>query len=261
MRHLGYFDPETSVRAMNLIGIPVLVAYILCMFVAPWVIGSWLYVQSVWHHWQALNVGMLAFLSSVIAFNMTRYNSERQRDRDFTAAKAFLPEALSELNSYFMESADLLSEAWRKRNSFDDHGRVQIESPVPRLPERYKEVFAQCIRYANPPQGKYLAYILNKLQIHHSRIKELKDSFGPDSNMLVIPQNIISYLYCLGELMALKNRLYGYARNLEPFDGSHLKWDDFHNAYANLNIFPDDYDDLIGFTKRAIERKQSDRGT
>lgn len=261
MRKLGYFNPEQYVRAINWFGIPVLLLYLISMFVLPWFFGSWDYVQSVWRDWQGLNVGMLALLSSVIAFNMSRYNDERQRERDFASAKAFLPESLSELMGYMRESGTLISEVWEKRNSFDNYKRVPLESRIPNLPKRYKVVFAECIKVADPSVGQYLAYILTRLQIHHARMKELKASYAPNSGMLIIPDKIVSYAYCLGELTALVNRLFDYARGLEEFNGSHLVWEDFHNAYANLDIYPDQFDDLIGFTKRAIGRKQSGNDT
>lgn len=56
-------------------------------------------VQSIWHHWQALNVGMLAFMSSLVTFYISKFNANNQRERNFVAARAFLPEALSELTT------------------------------------------------------------------------------------------------------------------------------------------------------------------
>jgi uncharacterized membrane-anchored protein YhcB (DUF1043 family) len=256
MTHIGILKPDTYIRILNFVGLPLVGLYVVSMFIVPWFSGSkgWDYVHGVWYDWQSLNVAMLAFLSSIVAFNIGRYNAEKQRERDFTAAKAFLPESLSELVSYFKSSARLLEEAWEKRDSTQNHQREPLTSPVPDLPTQYKEVFARAIERADPDVGKYLAYILMRLQIHHARIKELYEAFGPDGNLIIIPANIMSYLYSLAELLALVNRLYGFARNMEPFNGHALSWDDFGNAYANLDIYPEEYDDLVGFTKRAIAR-------
>tara|TARA_R110001599_G_scaffold144698_3_gene326467 strand:+ start:3794 stop:4495 length:702 start_codon:yes stop_codon:yes gene_type:complete len=227
------------------------------MFIVPWFSGSkdWGYVHGVWYDWQSLNVAMLAFLSSIVAFNIGRYNAEKQRERNFTAAKAFLPESLSELVSYFKASARLLEEAWEKLDSMQNHVREPLISPVPNLPTQYKEVFARAIEHAEPDVGKYLAYILMRLQIHHARIKELHDAFGPGGNLIIVPANIMSYLYGLAELLALVNRLYGFARNMEPFNDKALSWDDYGNAYANLDIYPEEYDDLVGFTRRTLAKR------
>ncbi|OOF32629.1 hypothetical protein BZJ21_15105 [Salinivibrio costicola subsp. alcaliphilus] len=72
--------------------------------------------------------------------------------------------------------------------------------------------------------------------------------------MGIIKENIRSYLYRLGELQALVGRLFNYSRGIEKFDDSPLSWDDFKNAYGNLDLWIEEIDDLKGFTKRAIVR-------
>jgi hypothetical protein len=142
--------------------------YLFSMFVYPWVHshGDWTHVQSVWDKWQSLNVGMLAFLSSVIAFNISRFNANKQRERDFLASKAFLPAALSELTAYFKSSASILVNGWESIEG----PRPEIEAP--KLPDDYKSIFGQCIRYASPDVGDYLSRILVRLQVHSARLLE-----------------------------------------------------------------------------------------
>ena len=92
-----------NIRIINWIGALILGIYLYSMVIFPLFEGnfSWKYLQSVWHSWQGLNVGILAFVSSVIALNISRYNANKQRERNFIAARAFLPEAFSELTKYF----------------------------------------------------------------------------------------------------------------------------------------------------------------
>ncbi len=94
------------------------------MLAYPWFVRprGWEHVQLVWDHWQGLNVGKLAFLSSVIEFNISCYNAEQQRAHKFLAAKAFLPIALDGLCSYFNGTRHLPScsynehiEKWGKK--------------------------------------------------------------------------------------------------------------------------------------------------
>ncbi len=186
------------------------------MFIFPWEDGKgdWHYVQIVWYDWQALNVGMLAFISSLIAFYISKYNAEKQRERNFAAAKAFLPESLSELTTYFRDSAKLLQEAWRHSSN---NRKIPLETRVPKLPARYKEIFSRCIEFAEADVGDYLAYIIMRLQIHHSRIVSLTEEFTSERSV-IIPQNIVSYIYCLGELQGLINQFFEFARGLEKFD-------------------------------------------
>jgi len=251
----GYFR---SSKILNLLSICCFLAgalYAISMLVYPWFVSprGWKHVQLVWDRWQGLNVGMLAFLSSVIAFNISRYNAEQQRGREFLAAKAFLPQAFSELSEYFRSSASILASAWARQEN------ENIDIARPQLPSDYREIFQKCIRHATPEVGQYLVGILVQMQVHGARMREF---FRRDDGIIRINSdrsNLISYLYRLGQLQALINKNFDFARNIDPFDSKPLDWEDFRNAFGNLNIWYDHYvvDDrtnLEGFTKRAIER-------
>jgi hypothetical protein len=111
MKRSGILKPDTLVNLLNFVGLPAAILYAFCMLVWPWIsgCGDWGYVQGVWDRWQSLNVGMLALVSSITAFNISRYNAAKQRQRDLLAPKAFLPAALSELVSYFKASANIFN--------------------------------------------------------------------------------------------------------------------------------------------------------
>jgi len=208
------------------------------MFIFPWFNGGWIYVQDVWDRWQGLNVGMLAFASSATAFSISKYNANKQREREFLAAKAFLPAAYSELTEYFKSSARVLLEGWNAST---------------------ERVVENCIRHAKPEVGDYLSRILFRLQVHDSRLRSFveelcgRKGFEPDR------YNLIAYMYSLGELQALINKNFEFARNTSEFDPSYLDWESFSNAYANLGIhieliYVDETFDLEKFTKRGIAR-------
>ena len=248
---------DTYHRILNYLGFPLVGLYVISMFIVPWIHGSldWNYIQKVWYDWQSLNVAMLAFFSSIVALNISRYNAEKQRERNFTAAKAFLPESLSELVSYFKESARFLEAVWGRRKSnetFNQHQPLLI--PVPSLPSQHKEVFARAIKHAETDIARYLANILVLLQIHHSRMNLLHDAFGPNGTLIIGSSTVISYLNQLAELKALVSRLFPFARSMASFDDAELTLDDFSNSYANLDIELEKYDGLIEFTKTRLEK-------
>lgn len=220
---------------------------------------DWEYIQSIWHNWQSINVGAFAFISSLIAFNMSRANAEKQRAREFVAARAFLPEALSELTSYFRSCTPLLKEAWRRASDKDDECKTSLKESLHQLPLEYKEIFSRCIVSSESDVGDYLAYILTQLQIHHSRLQSLESDFSENSNMVQFHRNIESYMYCLGELQALVNRMFNFARGLEKFNGEPLKIDELTSAYLGLGITVDNFGDLSGFTQRTVARNSKPR--
>ncbi len=248
---------EIAIAWSSRVAFAIGLVYFVSMFIIPAFKSGfdWQHVQNVWDRWQALNVGMLAFISSIVAFSIPRYIEHERKERDFIAARAFLPEALSELTSYFKASAVLLKEAWEKK---EQRPRKPLDSQCPSLPALYKEVFGNCIRNVPPDVRDYLAQILVNLQIHHARMSGLFELFLQERGQILIPENIITYLYRLGELHALCGRLFEYSRGWEDFNGSSLSEDDIQNAYGNLDIFPEQYGDLIGFTKRRVLRASNE---
>jgi len=255
LARIGVVKSSTWKSIINWAGGSLTGIYLICMIIAPWITagGDWDKVQMVWDRWQAFNVGVLAFLSSVIALNISIFNERRQRERNFIAARAFLPEALSELTSYFKSSSTLLKEAWEKVSNSD---KTPLNAIVPALPAGYKETFSRCIELAEPDVSEHLAKILMHLQVHHSRMQDLVNNFC-GGRMVIVPSNLISYLYSLSELQALTNRTFEFARGIGELDCNSLEWEDFLNAYSNLGILVDNFNDLTGFTQRAIARNSS----
>jgi hypothetical protein len=222
--------------------------YFLCMIVAPWIIGDWRwsYVQDVWERWQGVNVGILAFAASFIAFEVTRYNESRQRKRDFLAARAFLPEALSELAAYLKDSADVHMAAW--------NNAPQVA--IPSAPSQYKDVFANCIRHADSDTGELLSEILMWLQVHTARLEQFIANPAHTAAMKKI--NALDGLRLVGELQAKVNRLFDFARGIGELDSRPLAWDDYKTAYLNLGLHIEDLVvggfSLASKTKKHIEK-------
>ncbi len=255
MHRAGIFRSSVLVDIVNYAGLPLLAIYFFSMFAFPWIDGrgSWAHVQAVWDRWQSLNTGALAFLASLIAFNIARFNENVQRERDFIAAKAFLPSTLSALMEYFSRSAHVYEVLWKT------NGHAPAPLNHPDLPEGYREVFSNCIRHADPPVGSYLSNILVHLQVHDARLRDAVAQSTNDDGQATDKYSLIAYLYRLGELYALIGNLFGYARNEEEFQSRNLSWEDFRSAYGVLDleiddIFIDDNMNLQAFTQRSLAR-------
>lgn len=221
-------------KLITLLRLPVAVfggIYFLCMIVAPWIIGGWRWshVQDVWDRWQALNVGILAFGASFIVFEVTRYNETRQRKREFLAARAFLPEALSELTAYLKYSANVHMTAWNKVPA------IAFSS----APSQYKDVFANCIRHADSDTGEQLSALLSEilmwLQVHAARQERLIAEPANTDAMRKI--NTLDGLLLVGELQARVNKLFEFARGIGEIDSQPLTWEDYQTSYSNLGLF------------------------
>lgn len=255
MKRIGILKPENLVAALNVLGVPAALTYVVSMFVYPWVASGWDWqeVQNVWERWQSLNVGMLAFVSSITALNISRLNAEKQREREFRASKAFLPDALSELSSYLTSSAVVLQGAWDARRG------DPIQVSAPRAPASYREVFRECIRHAEPDVGDFLSRMLVRLQVHSARLEAYLQQQRDDTWLSPDKRTLISYLYRVGELQAMINKLFPFSRSMAAFAAEALDWKDFCTAYANLGLSVDDFhiderNNLEAFTKRALQR-------
>jgi hypothetical protein len=256
VKRLGFFKSETLIGIVNTVGLALATLFAICMVGWPWIAGrgNWGYVQDVWDRWQSLNVGLLAFISSVVAFNIARYNNDRQRAREFLAARASLPATLSSLTYYFKQSANFFSHAWQTANNASDSNLA-----VPELPHGFQSVFADCIRHAEPEIGEYLAKILARVQIHDSRIRSFSANISSPDNVSPTKHNLIGYIFRLGELQAMVDKIFDFARNMGKFDNTPLDWSDFENSYSVLDINPENivvhnYTNLEALTKRFIER-------
>lgn len=233
-----YFKHKSLLRFFFVI---TFVAYVVSMFFYPFYKGvgsvssKWIYVQDVWNNWQTFNVGVIALFSSVLAIETTIYSENKQRQRNFQAAKAFLPDGLSDLKSYYRSSADTYHNA-----EYFLSGRTNnLLSKDLNPPTAYKTIFVECIRYAEPELSQYLANILVLLQVHNSRLEyyrnnAFKQGF-PAKGCLV--EDVIR----LAELDALTDKLFKFARGEAEFNQDKLTISDYQNSYLSLGICEDDY--------------------
>ena len=254
MKHLRFLKPYSLLEVLKWGGVAAAFIYFGSMFVVPCIYGQgdWDYIQSVWDRWQSLNAAMLAFFSSVTAFYISIFNSNKQRSRDFNASKAFLPSTLSGLINYFEACAAVYKNGWSTNNQ----NNQEFKPELPLLPVDYAQVFANCIRHAEPDVGDYLAKILVNLQVHNSRMREYVNQSNQDAVFSLGDINLITYFYRLGELYALVANFFEFARNLGEFNSRPLVLDDFDKAYGCLNIYYDeihiDNNNLKQFTIRRL---------
>lgn len=242
------------------VGVPLFLLYVVCMFAAPFIQGNfdWKYVQSVWDRWQGLNVGVLALASSLIAFRAAQYHEGKRRERQFVAARAFLPHALSDLGRYFQSSADVLNEAWgRVKTSQSSQNAVPLTKKLLDLPENYREVFSRCIETATPDDGDYLAHFLGKLQIHNSRMETMVGGFSGTSSTIVLKTNVLHHMRDLAELHAMMARLFKLARDQEPLNKAPLTLEEYGNAYGVLSIRQDFIEGLHDLTESIVSNGPS----
>ncbi len=235
--------------------------YIFSMFLYPWFDKewNWQHVQNVWDRWQGLNVGMLAFISSVIAFSISKYHVEKQREREFMAVRSYLPLSLSELQEYLYSSSAILRSAWESLSA----KKLPEFNPI-YLPKESILIFENCIKLGDTEIGDHLSKILTKLQVFNSRINSIKQSKSNETQTFInymtstTHRNLLVYFYNLGEITSMVAKSYAIGRGKDDLNLSNPVWEDFINAYQQLDIVPENYiadkDSLETLTKRLIKK-------
>ena len=235
---------KNLVKMIMIIGFGALISLYLCfMFIEPFLNNGTTGLIKVLKEWQTLNAAFVALLASFIALYATQYNVRKQKERDFIASKAFLPEALSELTLYLESSVKLLIEAYRRESDETDSCKTQLTQKLPSLPDKYKVTFKDCIHSGEYEVSEYLSNILRDLQVHNSRMVSTYNEFSPSRTFIKSPPNKISEIYELAKIYSRIGRLYPFARNEERLDNSSIKRDEMINTFSNLDI--DDIDSLM----------------
>ena len=97
-----------------------------------------------------------------------------------------------------------------------------------------------------------------KLQINQSRLSSLAENLANPGGTIIIQANVMTYIFRVGELQCLVNALFPYSRGEEELANVPLDWEAFRNAYDTLDLWIDEYEDLEGFTKRALSRNKGE---
>ena len=205
------------------------------MFLAPALQAGmdWEELQEIWDRWQTLNASLFALAASIVLFAVTQYREEKQRDRNLTAAKAYLPEALSEITAYLRASA--------KESVLHSRGNgVPNPMPVDEQLVHYRDAFRECIRHAVPEEGRFLAWVLQALQVEISRhrefVRNVTQGQGPIDELDAV--SLLSRLSSIAELHIVIDRLYGYARETALLNSGVYTMDEFVTAYLNCGLDP-----------------------
>jgi hypothetical protein len=124
---------------------------------------------------------------------------------------------------------------------------IALNSPT--APAEYKSIFSECISSAESDVAEYLAHIINKLQVHQSRLQSVAAEVSKNNGRVLSQANIKTYLVCLGELQAMVNNLFDFSRGDGPIKANALTWSDYHSAYFNLGHLLDRVPDLKSYTR------------
>lgn len=217
---------------------------------------DWVYLQSVWERWQSLNVGVLALISSILVFKATKYHSEQARLRQFKAARAMLPDALSELTAYLKSAAKSLDQLWDDVEQSSLPTDSDFEIPFPQLPIKARETIKECISQANDDVGDFLARILANLQVFDARLTNMCEDCKGEYRVSPTEHDVKAAMILAGKIHALVNNIFEFSRGREDFSVVELELHHYMSAYALLDLEVgrgfDKYTGLTAMTVKSI---------
>ncbi|HHG3482287.1 TPA: hypothetical protein ACPVZL_003535 [Vibrio parahaemolyticus] len=229
---------DTFVRVyFSTFGCILIGVYFVMMILKPWFDGggNWSYVQEVWSHWQTLNAAMIAFTASLLAVYAAKYHEEQNRESQLLAARALLPQTLSDLTKYTTEMASFYTESiefWKgmpKRTG---------KKPVPPKLDlaNTTAIFTKCMENADIDVVLVMAKILSKTQYLSARVENEYEN-KQSSRRPSWREDAEYQLVELGVLQAKVNRMFDYGRYLQSkLDLSEFKSDEIAQGLLNLKI-------------------------
>ncbi|GEM_PF-2977343 len=177
---------------------------------------EWDKVYKFYVEWQTLTSAIIALCASFIALhtmqiseNNRRDNENEQRERNFIAARAFLPHAFDDLTDYCDECLDKYLNSitdvqdYVNHNERSNENNNQVDMVPVLFPESAYKTIKECILYADSAFGEHLIKLVGKLQIQNSRIHS---HFNKHNN---------EHLYC--NLKALDHKKSAYHEILNTF--------------------------------------------
>lgn len=243
--------------------------YLYFMVLQPFCNSGWYGMLNVWSEWQTFNAGMIALLAAVItafvAMHIDRnarnrekvklrqeqkFNLER-REREFIAARAFLPHALSSITHYAESCSKALNVALKVDRKID---RAILASMVSEKiktadkPTGFESVFRDCIKYGNETESKLLVSLLSELQIFLSRMSAFENN--EESRLNTIDMLVYSIRFNF-----IVSRYFEFSRFGSEVDQSPFKEEEYYTRIDTLSAEPcwgiskGDNEDLDQFIK------------
>lgn len=210
--------------AINITISIIAITYIVSMVVIPIysiegnIFTKWHYLQSVSSHWQSLNVGILAFISAMIALSRTQYSEQQKQKSRLHATRSILQITLSNLSNYCEESIEHLKTCREYIKLHDSNEKTKIPSKSLPIPIDDIEALKDCLLYFEHRDAIQITTLIMQIQIQNSKMKQLiKELNNPTKDgviKLFSIDNVDTPLRSTINLQAMVNETFDFARFL-----------------------------------------------
>ena len=171
--------------------------YLCSMVLIPLASEGYQSTLKIWFEWQTFNAGMIALLAAAITAGIAIYldaqarklEKERARcesKRNFIAARAFLPHALANIDTYAQQCSTSLRSFYLANRlsprSGEHKENLAKEFSEHAKPNGFEPTFRDCIKYAEDENSEKMTQLLVELQVFLSRMSEFENEKSIPSN-------------------------------------------------------------------------------
>ena len=210
--------------------------------------------------WQAQSGALLAVLAAGIGATAVliqtregRRQADEQRHKRLSAQRAALPLTLAAVADYAEECAGHVENLLHR-----PHGAGRIEIPrFPPLPHDLLARVSQVIESCDELEARPLIILSRRLQIQHSRIRQLQGDSSGRSPLSLITPNLQARLIDAAEVYARCGALFGWARGDDVASG--ITASDVKTALLVMHIAITDADEIERDIDRRAQHGELDR--
>jgi hypothetical protein len=211
------------------------------------------------YNYQTIISGFLAVMGAlvtVIVINKQirqadRHETERRRRENF-AARAMMPAALSELSEYSIACVRALLPLLPEAPGQLVPAELSVNAPP--IPPEAVFTLRHAIQFGDDPVAENIADLIRKLQIQHSRIRNIRNWMSTSAR-IIVRANILEFTLDALEIYARCAKLFAYARRETDNAPGAPTEDDILSAAHNCEIW-DQADDLRDLIKRRFGDEQ-----
>lgn len=189
---------------------------------------DWTYLQNVWDRWQALNVGLLALVSSIYFYRGSQQVSESARASKFIAAKSLALHKLPYVIKFLQNSVLKLSEF--------NNGSIYLEKDGVSFEQLDLSSLHDCIVYSKDASTQnHFSFLISELQVFNSRL-ELYTDEGFQKKLLLDRLSHENMMFKAATIKSLIDQSFNFCRENNSSLSDEVTYDEIENACRALDI-------------------------
>jgi hypothetical protein len=228
---------------MKIIGYSVFALYFIIIWIIPIFAYcfDWDQIIKFWIDWQTLTAAMIAFFASIVIYHATQIKEEKQRQRNFIAVSAFLPDAFSKIIAFCDESLNTYKNVLDEMLEETTKNKQDLKRDIPTFPIDTFKTIKESMSFAPDDFSSYLARILVLIQIFEARMEGNFQYSSNNKNYIAIVSRstILSEIFLACRIKAMISNIFKYVRNEGDFKDVDPDFSDLMRSFRTAGLVED----------------------